>query len=606
MTTVTDPLGDDTIYTLERDPVSEKVRVAKIDGACPTCGVGPDTDFFYEDSAHPLLPTRAIDAKGTETRFNYGAFGRMESRIDAFMTPQERETTWEYNDPNYETFPTTIVRESVDGAPSERRTEMLYTAQGNVSSRTVTGAESGSAFSHTTSMTYTAEGQVKTIDPPDFGITDVTTFVYDPARGDVIVTERIDPIVGSTFFGYDDFNRRTSTTGVNGLVAETVYDELNRVELVTQRGPTPAEDLVTDQEYTVFRDLFRTVLPRLNVIENGYDQAGRLTSVERKPDASTLKERFYALDDSGNRINEKLQTWNGTGWDTHSETSMVYLSRCFLEKAIRAPGTAEESVTEYAYDCNGNLEKIWDANHDSTGSPTQLYAYDELDRLILVTQPWSGSGGGNAVTAYDYDVQDHLTEVVDAEGNTTTYTYSDRDLLTEQVSVASGTTTFGYNEHGELTSELDATGTTTSRTVDAADRVTLVDYPTNSLDVTNSFGTDPAAFNNGRLISITRDAESIDYEYDSFGRQTKDGALAFGYDDNGNRDTIDYLGGASGGGVTASYTFDHADRHESLSVDAADGSARGLRLLAARRLRRWSRSVAVFCEVRKIVSSPFP
>ena len=103
---------------------------------------------------------------------------------------------------------------------------------------------------------------------------------------------------------------------------------------------------------------------------------------------------------------------------------------------VRAPGP-EESITEYAYDCNGNLEKIWDANHPSAGKtapPTTVNAYDALNRLETVTQPWAGAGGGDTVTSYGYDVQDHLTQVTDAEGNATTYEYSDRDLLTEQIS----------------------------------------------------------------------------------------------------------------------------------------------------------------------------
>ena len=185
--------------------------------------------------------------------------------------------------------------------------------------------------------------------------------------------------------------------------------------------------------------------------------------------------------------------------------------------------------------------------------------------------PWAGAGGGTATTSYAYDAQDHLSQVTDAEGNVTSYVYSDRDLLTSQNSVASGATTFGNNEHGELTSEFNAVGVTMSRTVDGADRVIFVDYPTNSLDVTNAYGTDPAAFNNGRLLSITRDGNSIDYAYDSFGRQAMDGALVFDYDKNGNRDTVEYLGGSGGGGITAAYTFDYADRHESLSVDAGTG-----------------------------------
>ena len=82
-------------------------------------------------------------------------------------------------------------------------------------------------------------------------------------------------MIGSTTFGHDPFNRRTSVIDPNGVETVTAFDTLNRVTSVTQKGATPAEDLVTTYQYTSFGDVFRTILPRGNVIEYGYDAAGR-------------------------------------------------------------------------------------------------------------------------------------------------------------------------------------------------------------------------------------------------------------------------------------------------------------------------------------------
>jgi YD repeat-containing protein len=166
---------------------------------------------------------------------------------------------------------------------------------------------------------------------------------------------------------------------------------------------------------------------------------------------------------------EELQRWQGGGWVTRSATSYEYSTRCQLDKMTAGAGSATESVTEYDYDCDGNLERVWDANHPSAGQTTPAsteYAYDELDRLVALTQPWGGAGGGDVVTTYGYDVQDHLTEVIDGEGNVTGYVYSDRDLMTRETSEVSGITEYVYNEHGELTSQTDARGITMERTVD--------------------------------------------------------------------------------------------------------------------------------------------
>jgi YD repeat-containing protein len=216
-------------------------------------------------------------------------------------------------------------------------------------------------------------------------------------------------------------------------------------------------DLDTRHEYNAFGDLFQTTLPAGNVVEYLYDYdledpppvtslgVGRLRVIERKPNISTAGQRaVYSYDVMGNRTFEELQEADTT---VRSSTEFVYAGGgCLLEKVKRSsatpeePGPPEESVTEYDYDCSGNLTDVWDANFPRGAHPVAptRYAYDELDRLTLVRQTWGGSQGAvtacnnesttDAVTCYGYDVQDHLTSVTDAERNQTTYEYSDRDL----------------------------------------------------------------------------------------------------------------------------------------------------------------------------------
>jgi YD repeat-containing protein len=74
----------------------------------------------------------------------------------------------------------------------------------------------------------------------------------------------------------------------------------------------------------------------------------------------------------------------------------------------------------------------------------------------------------------------------------------------------------------------------------ALDWVTTVTYPNTALSTTYTY--DGGAFGKGRLSSITRNGETIAHTYDRFGRRLQDGALAFGYDKNGNRTAITYPG----------------------------------------------------------------
>ena len=563
-TTITDSLGKISTYTFGRDNVNGKPRLAGISGECPTCGLGPNTQLFYDDPAHPLRATREVDAAGTTTLYSFDANGRMTAKTEAAGTPLERTTTWQYAGP-FPDLPTRVEVPSTSGS-GFRVTALSYDAAGNLVDRTEVGVEGGSAFSHTTTTTSNAAGQPLVIDPPGYGTQDQTVFTYDPARGGLVASSRTDPLAGTTTFEHDPFNRVVRTTDPNGVVTETSYDLLDRVTRVVQKGATAAEDLVTTYTYNTFGDLLRTTLPAGNVIEYGYDAAGRLISVERKPNATTPGERtFYTLDRAGNRTREELQRWSGSAWVTESSTDSVYTNRCQLDKVVYSDGTA----TEYAYDCEGRLQKVWDANHPSAGQTnpaTQVYAYDALGRVTAVTQPWSGAGGGSATTLYAYDVQGHLAQVTDANGTVTSFTYSDRDLLTQEVSEIEGVTTRAYNEHGQPVSETDSRGITVTRTLDALDRVTFVDASGTALDTTYTWDALGVPFSKGRLTAITRNGQSVVYAYDRFGRLLQDGALAYGYDRNGNRTTVTYPGG-----VAATIGHDFADRPATLSL--ADGGA---------------------------------
>jgi RHS repeat-associated protein len=568
---VTDPFSMVTAYTVARDTVSQKPKVTRIQGDCPTCGVGPNSVFTYGDTANPLLPTEIVDGRGLHTQLTYDAYGQVTQKLEAAGTSLQRDLAWQYH-PTFHAFPTLIDQPSTSGGAARRQATLAYDAQGNLTSRTITGAESGSAFSFTTAYpSYNNGGQPLSVDPPGYNMSDVTTFTYDATRGNgfLLPLSRTDPLVGATQYSYDPFNRRTQVTDVNGVATVTAYDRLNRVTSVTRKGATTVDDLITSYAYNTLGDLFRTTLPRGNVVEYGYDAVGRLVTIERKPDATTHGERtLYTLDAVGHRTREELQHWSGSAWMTDSQTDFVYSTRCHLDRTIRQDGSQTGAVTELGYDCDDNLAQVWDARHPkSTNPPTQVYAYDELNRLKSVTQPWAVTD--TAVTSYGYDVQDHLNSVTDANGNITTYIYSDRDLMTRQVSPVSGETDSTYNEHGELTSEIDARGLRMNRTIDALDRVTLTTYPDTRLNVTYTY--DAGSFAKGRLTGITRYSDTIAYAYDRFGRLTQDGALTYTYDGNDNRTSIGYPGGA-----TATYTFDFADREQSLTLQVGTNPALSL------------------------------
>jgi RHS repeat-associated protein len=589
-------------YTLDRDPGragahgTRKARVKQVTGGCPSCGTTANPAFTYADPANPLLPTTITDGRGIATNFTYNGNGRQLTKVETVQTTPalvQRQTTWTYN-PSFPSFVSTVTGPfSPPGAPpaGARSLALGYDPKGNLLTSTISGSEAtyptGTFSLQTAYGNYSAAGLPGLINPPDVPSTtnDATTYTFQPgASNGYLVATRSDPVTGAppinavTSFRYDGFNRTTDVTDVNGMTTHTTYDQVNRVLSVIQ-GYNSSQPLTTTYNYNTLGDLVCVQLPAGNAIAYGYDTAGRLSSMARQASCSAaqpLERTLYTLDAAGHRILEVKQRIVNGSPVTDATTSYAYSSVCQLDSMTAGDpnNPSLQSTTQFQYDCNNNLIAVNDPNHNRPAAPSTSYAYDPLNRLIQVLQPWGGAGGGTAVTTYGYDLEDHLSSLTDSERNQTTYVTSDRDLLTRQTSPVTGVITYGYNAHGALAQQTDARSVVMTRQLDPADRPTQVTYTgdptlttTYAYDTTTTSGTFPI----GRLSSITKGtgaaASIVPYTYDLFGRTLQDGFLNYTYDANSNRLSISYPGN-----VTACYGYDIADRQASLAYSTAAGA----------------------------------
>lgn len=594
VTTVTDPLLGTSVYSLGRDPQSRKPRISSIQGACPTCGSAPNSTFQY-DPAHPMRVSMETNPRGVRTDFTYDSHGQLVTKVEAATESGHphlpRETTWTWDS----TYPALLQSKTGPvrvGETTPRVQTWLYNS-GRLEESIREGVESPNGpFSLSTLYTgYNAAGRPGAIDPPGFGTGDQTTFTYDvpgPDRHGLLVRTESNAAQGTTTYGYDVFNRRTSVTDPNGAITETSYDTLNRVMSVIQRGDpgTATDDRTTTYTYNAFGDLYCVKSPSGGGTEYLYDVAGRLQETRRGTavpsptatsclsisSASKAERQFYVLDAAGHRTSESLERGSSpTTWEVHASTSFDYGSMCHLDKVTRGPGSIN-SVTEYAYDCAGNLSKVWDPNHPRASYPAQpsiVYDYDPLNRLLRTAEPWSGSGGGEVEVGYTYDVQDHLVAVRDQQGSETQFEYSDRDLMTAQSSPVTNGTTYSYNEHGDLLTETNALGVEVTHSYDAAGRPSGVGYPNSALNVSFTYGSAPGLFNLGRLTSVARGTRTVAYTYNAFGQVRQDGDLEFSYDTVGNLWKVSY----PGGDLVATYGRDVFGRETSLTIQDSGGPA---------------------------------
>jgi RHS repeat-associated protein len=268
-------------------------------------------------------------------------------------------------------------------------------------------------------------------------------------------------------------------------------------------------------------------------------------------------------------------------------------------------GAETASVTTRAYDLNGNLLTLTDANGNGTGTAgdgTTTYSYDRANRLTGIDYSDStpdvtftldnvgnrtAMADGSGTETRDYDNLDRLTEVergsntfnyvYDAAGNITRRTYPDStvidytyDPLNRLSSITNGgnTSTYGYNAASHQTTlTLPAgNGYVETRTYDAAGRlITVKSDKGGSVLAEITYTRD----NVGNPLTETRtgtSAVSKTFSYDNIDRLTgvcfqagpcsggSDPFIRWSYDGVGNRLTEQRPAG------TTSYSYDNADR----------------------------------------------
>jgi RHS repeat-associated protein len=142
-----------------------------------------------------------------------------------------------------------------------------------------------------------------------------------------------------------------------------------------------------------------------------------------------------------------------------------------------------------------------------------------------------GSGGdGNPptlatplVTVYNYDVLDNLTAVFQGQ-QSRAYVYDSLGRLKTATTPESGAVNYAYNDSGTTASRTDARGVITNYAYDGLNRLYQLTYTTTGTtavatpSVTFAYGTSPASYNNGRLLSMSDGLGGEAYAYDRLGR----------------------------------------------------------------------------------------
>jgi RHS repeat-associated protein len=294
-----------------------------------------------------------------------------------------------------------------------------------------------------TTFTYDADNEPLTVTYSDGTTPNVSGVSYDADGHRTAMTDG----TGNTSWTYDSLGRLTSSTNGNSAEVQWSYDLRNLPTTITY----PGSHAVTD----------------------GYDDAGRMTSVEDwlgTPNTTT-----FGYDADSNLTTETFPSGSGLvdtfGFNAADQMSSV---------SDVTGGTTLFSAT-YTRDANGQL-----ASDTSVPSASASFHYTPLNQLC-----YAGSSSSSACasppsgsTAYGFDAADNLTT-----NNGTTQAFNAADELCWTLSGTSsnscssaptGATTYAYDTRGNQTGHVPATGSATCDAYDQADRLTSISTGTGS------------------------------------------------------------------------------------------------------------------------------
>ncbi|MEV4439694.1 LamG-like jellyroll fold domain-containing protein [Streptomyces sp. NPDC049577] len=437
--------------------------------------------------------------------------------------------------------------ESVDA--TGRKSTTRYDGFGNVVGTADYGT--GTSVLRSTSAEYDTEGHRTSVTSATGA---KTTFAYD-ALGRM--TQQTEPVADgksiTTAFGYDAMGNRTRMTDGRGNTMTFTFTPWglpeSTIEPATGAQPKPADRTWTKiydaagqnvaelmpggvERHSTFDIYGRLVKETGTGAEAqtldrtlGYDLAGHLT---KAGSGDVLSPNTYTYNDRGELLStdgpggKSTYTYDADGAMT-SRTDKSGTTTYGYDAAGRVNLTVDAvtgGLTSTSYDAAGRVLLEQYATKTSSSGDWQNggkrdYAYDQLGRLT--GSKVMGTDGTTQVTstAYDYDLDNHLTVKTTAGvagAGKETYAYDKSGRLTSWTSDGK-TTTYAWDDAGNRVKAGD-----TSATFDEANRQLT--------DGTTRYGYTPR----GTLSSVDTGNGKRTLTHDAFERRIADGDATFTYD----------------------------------------------------------------------------
>jgi RHS repeat-associated protein len=504
VTSYIDGVGRQMLY--EIDPATgNRTRSARVVGEIDS-GAGGETDDLVTTMTYTTngLVDTVTDPLGRITDYGYDALGRLTSVTYAVGTPDEATMSYEYdlagnqtamidgngNRTEYEYDALNRLVRTVEADPDAAGpltspiTEISYDAIGNVATSTDARGNTttnifddrdrlirsvgpdpdgaGPLAAPVTHYSYDLAGNLASIsDPnanvteyhydsrnrrimmidPDGGVTkfaydrddnlarvtdpvgNVTAFIYD-ARSRLV--EETDPLGKKITYSYDASDNLTSKIDRNGRETRYTYDDLSRLTMEEWIGASDEVVNTITYAYDGASNLL-SVADVFSALTYTYDARNRVKTVDNlgTPNAPNVV-LTYEYDDNSNVLSV-ADVIGGTGGAT---TTYAYDALDRLVMLTQAGASLSDKRVDFAYNPLGQYSAI-DRYSDLAGTQLVIgtdYSYDAQNRLMRIDHK-NSSGASVAFYDYVYDLASRITQITDVDG-VTTYSYDDRDQLT--------------------------------------------------------------------------------------------------------------------------------------------------------------------------------
>lgn len=452
LTSVTDPLGNKTLYTYNPNGTLASV----VDANHSSQASPPTTTFAYnaatggktgypttitppQGGSHPIAPTTFVyDAAGDVTSTSqtsttqggavtttavYDGLQRLTSLTvpGAQGGPRTTTTTYDANDNVHNIHAPNSADTTTDYDNSDRSTTVTLPSNGSAGSRVATnvydlmgrlvcaytplatGTRDAACASkaHSTRYGYDLDGRVtSTSQYVDSTTTITTSGSYDPASGDLLNTT--DPNGNQTSYSYDLDHRVTGVTDAAGYSTRTRYDDEGQVTSTVDQDGNPTDYTYDNNGQTQSVSTYRTPLgsntPQTHTTTYAYDKVGNLTKTTL-PSGKFTTTRY---DENNNPVEQDGLTRAGTPAATVTfldYNDLGQLSRQSLPVMGTTTGAspgqpAEPNWSHFTYYPSGQVKTSadpWDI--------TTSYEYNRLGLQTGRTLQGSNSTGTAPVAA---------------------------------------------------------------------------------------------------------------------------------------------------------------------------------------------------------------